>query len=64
MSNIINFPIVEPITEPEYDWDDSEHITGEMLCEFLITHNIECASDLKDFSHFVAYICKNTRFET
>ena len=52
MSNIINFPIVEPISEPSIDkWADSEQISGEMLVEFLIAHGIECATDLENFSY-------------
>ena len=51
MSNIIDFPTVEPISEPEYDWDDPENITGEMLLEFLMTHGIKCATDLEKFSY-------------
>ena len=54
MTNIINFPIVEPIAEPSIDkWADSEQITGEMLVEFLIAHGITCAGELEDLSQFL-----------
>ena len=54
MTNIINFPIVEPISEPSIDkWADSEPITEEILVEFFIAHGITCAGELEDLSQFL-----------